>query len=245
MRAAVLISAGLHRVSGRPAPVGVEMQAVRLALGLGAEAAGLHAGPEWPALRDGLGHGLSRMLHLRQEAGDDPLPALVTALLGVPPDIVLCGRRGQGGTDSGMLPYGLAAALGWPLLPDVVGLRRVAAGVEAEQAGLRGARRRTVARLPCVVTVHPAAPPARPFAHVLARGPVEVRRMPPGVPGEAFEERPRRARPRLLVAADAAAKGGRVLAALPPEEAAAEILAHLRRIGVLAPSRREAIAESG
>ncbi|EHP71446.1 putative electron transfer flavoprotein, beta subunit, partial [Methylorubrum extorquens DSM 13060] len=48
MRIVVLLSAGLHPVSGAPVLPRVEAQAIRMAAGLGAgsETFGLHAGPD-------------------------------------------------------------------------------------------------------------------------------------------------------------------------------------------------------
>ena len=73
-------------------------------------------------------------------------------------------------------------------------------------------------------------------------------------PVPAFEERPYRRRPKLVKGApsggsaadrlraatgEAASGGGRLLVRPEPDAAAREILAHLRRIGVLAPPARE------
>ncbi|GLK70514.1 electron transfer flavoprotein subunit beta [Ancylobacter dichloromethanicus] len=252
MRIAVLLSAGRHPVSGRPAPVPVELQALGLALGLSDEVTGLHAGPDIGPLRDALGHGLPRLIHLASEAEDDPVPGLAAALASGGFDLVLAGRAGQGGEDSGLLPYALARALGLPIVADAVALAPGAAPgtLIVEQALARGARRRLVIRLPAVVTVHPAAPAPAPFAFAAARrGIVDVQAGPsaaePARP--ASEERPYRPRPKLIARAGAGASaaerlkaatesasgGGRLLVAPSPEEAAGEILQHLRALGLL------------
>lgn len=253
MRAVVLLSAGLHPVSGRPAPVPVEAQAVRLALGLGADVSGLHAGPEEAPVRDHLGHGLHEIALVPLSMDGDPLPVLVEVLRASSPALVLAGRRGSGGTDSGLLPYRLAHALSWPIVADAAALGRDGDGLAVEQALPRGARRCVRLGLPCVVTVHPAAPQPLPFAFAAARRgrviPLPAlalpRRAPEDVP-EDVEERPYRRRPRLLGAApggsaadrlraatETASGSGHVLVNPPPEVAAAEILAFLRRVGVL------------
>ena len=250
MKAVVLLSAGLHPVSGQPAPVPVEAQAVRLALALGAEVTGLHAGAEEVAIRDHLGRGLKEIALLPLSAGGDPLPVLAEALHAAAPDLVLAGRRGSGGTDSGLLPYRLARALSWPVVADAAALGRDDDILAVEQALPRGTRRRVRVRLPCVVTVHPAAPPPLPFAFAAARRGRVTRHPGLATPRslvEDLEERPYRRRPRLLGAApggsaadrlraatEAASGGGQLLVNPPPEIAAAEILAFLRRVGVLA-----------
>lgn len=256
MKIALLLSAGRHKVSGRPAPVPVELQALRLAVELagssGGTVTGLHAGPDIGPLTDALGHGLGRLVHLRGAEADDPLPALAAALGEGGYDLILAGRTGQGGEDSGLLPYTLARALGRPLLADAAAL---APGAEpgtlgVEQALARGARRRLLVRLPALVTVHPAAPPPLPFAFAaLRRGRVETRDALPATPApRTIEERPYRPRPKLIAkaaagasaqerlkaATEAASGGGKLLVDPSPEEAAREILAHLRALGLVA-----------
>jgi electron transfer flavoprotein beta subunit len=234
MKIVVLLSAGRHPLSARPAPVPVEMQAIRLAAELGPPPAGLHVGDDVSAVADALGHGLGRLVIL--QAGDpaegDPLPALRDHLVAMPPDLILAGRRGRGGTDSGLLPYRLAQALGWPIIADVVSLEPAQSAIQAGQALPRGARRRLLVPLPCVATIHPAAPPARPFRHAGLRGEV-VRHasppLPPGPPlspGPAGDLRPYRARPQMIERSET---GGRALQGLSAEQAARDILAELRR----------------
>lgn len=255
MKIAVLLSAGLHPVSGRPCPVPVELQAVRLAVDLatdlGSEITGLHAGPDATILRDALGHGLPRLDHIALPEGDDPAVSLTAQLRKLGPALILAGRVAQGGEDTGTLPYALAHALGLPIVADAV---RLELGPEAgtltvEQALPKGARRRVVVRLPAVVTVHPAAPAPLPFAFGVARrGVIETA---PGLtapqPESSVEQRPYRKRPKLIAtsaagasaadrlkaATETASTGGKLLVHPAPEEAAREILAHLRSIGVL------------
>lgn len=251
MRIAVLLSAGRHNVSGRPAPVPVELQAIRLAVDLGGELEGLHAGPDAAPLRDALGHGLTRLTRFHLGEDDDPTPSLRAALEAGGFDLVLAGRCGQGGEDSGLLPYALARALGLPILADAAALAHgpQPGTLSVEQALPRGARRRLVLRLPAFVTVHPAAPAPLPFAFAaMRRGIVDEK---PGVAApraaEAVDERGYRPRPKLIArsaagasaadrlkaATEAASGGGRLLVDPAPDDAAREILVHLREIGVL------------
>ncbi|WP_029353268.1 electron transfer flavoprotein subunit beta [Bosea sp. 117] len=251
MKVVVLVSAGRHPVTGRASPVPVELQAIRLARLLGAAPSGLHAGPKAEAVRDTLGHGLAGLAHLAIPDGDDPLPSLVGALTEMQPDLILAGRVGCGGEDSGQLPYLVADALGLPILSDAALLApgEAADTLVVDQALPKGVRRRVTLRLPAILTVHPAAPTPLPFAFAQARsGRVDTR---PGIaaprPATDAEQRPYRPRPKLIAkaaagasaadrlkaATETAAAGGRLLVDPPPDEAAREIIAHLREIGVL------------
>lgn len=264
LQACVLLSAGRHPVSGRPAPVRAEAQATALALAIGAHVRGLHAGGDGTAVADHLGHGLEAIEIAAGPTETDPLPALAAALSRVPADLVLMGRRGVGGDDSGLLPYWLAAALGLPIVADAVAIAREPGRPDVlvvDQALPRGARRRVRVMLPAIVTVHPAAPPPRPFAFAAVRRgrlvPLAVEVATAAISPAAFpvgaalslEERPWRRRPRLIAGAstagtaaerlkaatEVAGGGGRLLVDPDPAEAAREILAFLRGIGVVAP----------
>ena len=242
--ATVLLSAGRHPVSFRPAAVPVETQAVRLARDLGATVTGLHAGTEDAGLREHLGMGLDTIGLLPLSEDGDPLPALAAHLRATAPALILAGQRGQGSTDGGLLPYLLAETLGLPIVADAAALRLVAPGLLlVTQALPRGARREVRVALPAVVTVHPAAPAPLSFAYARARRggfvprPVGDVALASAVADDAVEERPYRRRPRLLEAGTSTSEAtGRVLIDPTPDEAAREILAHLRRIGVLRPT---------
>lgn len=255
MRIAVLLSAGRHPVSGAPVLPRMEAQAIRLAAGLG-EAVGLHAGPDADAVREALGLGLARIEHIAASEGADPVPTLAARLAAMAPDLVLAGRRSQGGAETGIVPYALAEALDLLLIPDVVA---AAMGAEAgtlrlDQSLGRGALRRVIVRGPVLATVHPDAPAPLAYAYGRARR-GRVDRLGPAAsgvetPGFAVEERPYRRRPKLVKGAptggsaaerlkaatgeSGSAAKGRLLVDPDPEEAAREILAHLRGIGVLA-----------
>ncbi|MFD2236930.1 electron transfer flavoprotein subunit beta [Aureimonas populi] len=234
MRIAILLSASRHPVSGRPVLAATEARAIGLALRLGGEVAGFHAGPGSEAARLALGHGLPRLVHLRLGGQEDPLPALHEALAAFSPRLILCGRRAEGGDETGLLPYRLAARLGAPILADAVEI--AGNGGHVVQALARGGRRRLP--LPAgavVITVHPAAPPAGSFAFALQRrGAVETREAAGPVMATDIEERTMRRRGKLMAAPGAApGKSGERLVDPEAEEAARAILAHLERIGVL------------
>ncbi|MBB2963441.1 electron transfer flavoprotein subunit beta [Methylobacterium sp. R2-1] len=259
MKIAVLLSAGLHPVSGAPVLPRVEAQAIRMAAGLGAssEIFGLHAGPDAAAIAEALGQGLDRIEHIAVAAGDDPVPALAARLAELAPALILAGRRSQGGDESGLVPYALARALSLPLVSDVVAAAREAEGaLRLDQSLGRGALRRVLVRGPVVVTCHPDAPAPLAYAYGRARrGRVETLAVAPAAvpaPAIAMEERPYRRRPKIVKGAPAggsaaerlkaatgesgSASSGRLLIQPDPEDAAREILAYLRQIGVLAPA---------
>jgi electron transfer flavoprotein beta subunit len=248
MNIIVLLSAGLHPVSGRPCPVPVELQAIGLAKGVPqASVIGLHAGSATRAVLDCFGHGVGEIDILEHEAGD-PAAALAAAISQAAPDLVLAGHRGRGGEDSGLLPYRLAALLGWPICADAIALAQDAAGLAVTQALPRGARRRVVLAPPSIVTVHPAAPASCAFAFAAARRGIMRRKAAPGVAAPARatrSEHPYRQRPRLvrgaifggtaedrLKAATEIAGGGQVIRNPTPEVAAAAIRDVLRGLGL-------------
>lgn len=237
MRVVVLLSAGRHPVSLLPAPVMVELQAIGLALSLTRDGVGLHAGPETALLRDHAGYGLATIHRLDGEPDPERLAPILRAL---EPAIVLAGRRGVGGTDSGMLPYQLAHALGWPIAADVVDIEREEGGYAVSQFRPHGARRLSHRSGPLLASVHPAAP--KPPAFVFARSrtalvnPVAA----PDIdgladrPGGTAETRPYKPRPRVI-APGTVPVSRTLLQNVEPEVAAAAILDHLQRLGLLAP----------
>lgn len=256
MRAAVLLSLGRHPETGRPRPSPLDARALQLALWLGAKIEGLHAGGSPDVVRDFCGHGLDVLKLLEIPAGCDPVPALIEALRATRPALVLAGRRGEGGDDTGLVPYAIAQSLGYALVSDAVA---VATPMDApdrlvvDQALPRGERRRVTVRLPAVVTVHGDAPPPRPFAFAaMRRGRIErVLTEPVPLPAATQVEKPYRARPKLMAnapaggsaldrlkaATETAQGGGRLLVDPDPDDAAREILTFLRGLGLL--ERRE------
>jgi electron transfer flavoprotein beta subunit len=242
MKALVLLSMGRHPVSGKRGPTRAEMQAARIAAGLDAQAGGLHAGPTVEPLREALGRGLTHLAHLRLDADADAVPALVAALPDLAPDVVFAGARGEGGEDSGLAPYAVAHALGWPLVADAVAVEETEGGLRVTQALPQGARRHVLVRPPVLVVVSSRALAPLPFAHGRARagriaeidaGPSSLRSPAEG------ETRPYRQRPKAMSANAAPESKGRVLVDPDPHEAAREILAFLRQIGVFnSPGRR-------
>ncbi len=244
MKAIVLLSAGIHPRSGAPMPVAAELQAIALARRLGYEVSGLHAGPASGAVADCLGHGLEHITWLNIDAADDPLAAISAELALRKPDLVLAGRRGQGGADTGMLPYRIARAGNMPIAADAVAITPQEDGFAVLQALPRGARRLLSLSSPAVITVHESAPPAMPFVY-RARLTGRVSEKPglkAPVPTIMFEERPYRRRPKLIGHAGGSAEerlraateqksaGGKIMINPAPAEAAAAILDYLARV---------------
>jgi electron transfer flavoprotein beta subunit len=259
MKTVILLRGGCHPASLAPRPAPLEVQAIGLARGLGATLIGLAAVPR--EARDQLalygGHGLGRLVHLPLPAGADPLPALAAWLAAEKPDLILAGRRSEVGRGRGLLPYRLAAALGLPLAADVIAAR-LAEAPNALALTLyrpRGARLALTARLPLVLTLHPAAPVGPAFAHGRMRHlRIEEHAVSPGVEEKASSSlipppprRPYRPRPRLLPtpqAGDAAARRAaltglgqktRRIEAVSPEEAADRLLEALAALGLAPP----------
>jgi electron transfer flavoprotein beta subunit len=242
MKALVLVSDGRHPVSGKPCLPRTEAQAARLAASVARETAALHAGPSSEMGREGLGRGLSHFHHVALAPKADPLPALVSAIRGFAPDFVLAGPRAQGGEDTGLLPYAIAHALAWPIVANAIALEEAGPDLmRIVQALPKGARRFVVVRLPALVTVHPGAPAPLPFVHGKARAGTVV-----SLHAEAqavatrseLETRPYRMRPKVMARAPTSAREetkGRVLIHPEPREAAREIIAFLRGVGVLGP----------
>lgn len=247
MKIIVLLSAGRHPASGRPRPVPVELQAIGLARTLPRfERLGLHAGNHDPAVLDALGHGLDVVTILSMAPDHDPLPALVAEIRAQMPDLVIAGRRGMGDSDSGLLPYRIAQACAMPIVADAISLAAEVGRIEIIQALPRGARRRVIAPIPAVVTVHEAAPAPPPFIHrARLAGEIVERRAPAGATAFQIstEIRPYRARPKLI--GDGASTGsaeerlraatettggvGRLMVGPTPEEAAAAIIDYVAR----------------
>lgn len=232
MNIVVLLSAGRHPQSDAARPVPVELQGVAIALAIpGATITGLHAGTPNAAVADALGHGLGSIIILRIDPESDPLPALAAELATLSPDLVLAGRRGSGGTDSGLLPYRLAHQQAWPIVPDAVAISRNGENLAVIQALPRGARRRVVLPLPAVVTISDASLPARPFIQRARRSGITIEK--PGVTGPGFQsliiEHPYRPRPRLIGPA-ATPAGGQLMIGPDPEVAARAIGGYLARL---------------
>jgi len=171
----VLVSTGMHSLTGRPCRASLDAQAIELALQqVGALIEVVNAGnagdSEQSALRDYLGMGIGQVTVLKQPEFSDPVSALAQYVNEAEPDLVLCGEQAEWGEASGLLPYLLADQLGWAIVPHIAGLVGVADGhIELLQALPRGQRRKLLVKQPVVVTINGAAPQARQSAFLKAR----------------------------------------------------------------------------
>lgn len=249
-----LVSRGRHPTSGRPRRPPLDAQAVELGLGLvGPRLRLLHAGDHSASmLREFLGMGVPelRVLELPPEA--DIVPALVHYLGAERADILLTGQHGEGGEDSGTVPYLLGQALGMTVVANVVEISPDGNKSRVLQALPFGRRRALDVRMPFVAMVDTTAPAARQSAYGPAnRGRIikldGIVRRDERDPGE---QRPARPRPKRLTAAPSGSSaqrleavtgvhraGGVVLTGLPPREAALTIYEFLQQHGVVKPGR--------
>ncbi|WP_419813681.1 electron transfer flavoprotein subunit beta [Bacterioplanoides sp.] len=167
-----LVSVGQHPSSGRARRADQDSKALELALTLAdrcqsASLNVLHAGHVSDAqhqavLREYIGMGVPSLSVLQQPSGADVVPAISARLRGLQADVVLTGSRAESGEGSGMMPYLIAQALGWPILPAAVDITALADGeFEVLQALPRGQRRLLKVRAPFVASVDVAATPAR------------------------------------------------------------------------------------
>ncbi|MFT9015445.1 MAG: hypothetical protein ABF990_06870 [Acetobacter sp.] len=248
MTVAVALSAGVDPVSGRAAPVPSELHAIGLARQTGQSVIGVHvtlrAGADTAILRDYAAYGLDRIVVLD---GAD-VSGTLSVWLRAQPDIamLLTGHKASGGQDSGLVPFLVARRLGWAMVSDVAQV--VGAGTENGtldilQARPRGVRRPVSLPMPCVLAASARTGPVPDAIYARARAAEIVREQvasnPAQEPETAGEERPWRARPKLLsgqsgsAAGGAAAGGaGKVLVAPPAAEAAREIVEYLRSVGL-------------
>lgn len=165
-----LVSVGRHPQSGRARRADQDGRAVELGLKLVAKALSVvHVGdPDDPVLRQYAGMGLPSMTILKQDKSTDAVPVLSQFLQQEKVDIVLTGVRAESGESSGMVPYLLAHALGWPVVARVADIVSVKDGEAQVLLALpRGQRRAVSVKLPFIASVDHAAETARQSAFAL------------------------------------------------------------------------------
>ncbi|MGZ2746744.1 electron transfer flavoprotein subunit beta/FixA family protein [Burkholderia stagnalis] len=246
-RIAVLVSVGRHPVSGVPRYSRNDAAALEIGRELAerhhAQLDVIHAGdPLTPALAEYLALGAREVEVLTCRDGDDAAQALAARVEGY--DLVLTGTRAEGAYDTGMLPYRVAAALGYPLVGSAVDVTIDAGRAAVRQFLPKGLRRRVDAALPAVVAVHPLANAQPRYAYArLKAGTVRPVRVPPGQYAEAgawtvgaIERKPvklaaaekRSGHARMLSATTTESRGGNVVNEGSSVEKAQVILAYLR-----------------
>ncbi|MDB5850118.1 MAG: electron transfer flavoprotein beta subunit [Rhodoferax sp.] len=161
----VLVAANAHAVSGRPARSRADATAAALALGLNASARLLSAGAmPGSVARDYLALGAKRIDILECGIDADLAATLLPALRDVP--WVLTGTRTEAEQATGLLPHRLAAALGRPLVTDVLAVQPDGDAWIVTQALPKGARRRLRVSPPAVLAISAASPQT--LRHALA-----------------------------------------------------------------------------
>lgn len=153
----VLVAPRSHPTSQRLTRCQADATAATLALGLKLPVRLLCAGNMPDAVaRDYLALGVP-MVEVLQCAPDAPLvETLLPALRDVA--LVLTGTRSDADQGSGVLPYALAAALGRPVVTDVLHVEADGTGWIITQALPKGARRRLKVQAPAVLAISAAAP---------------------------------------------------------------------------------------
>lgn len=237
----VLVAPRTHPVSGRPIRSRADATAVALALSLPGQPRLLCAGamPDTVA-RDYLALGATRLDVLTASANSDLVATLLPALKDT--RWVITGTRGEAEMGSGVLPYALGAALGRPVIADVLAVEPEGAAWVVTQALPKGARRRLRVSGPAVLAVSAAAPFALRHSLADAQAGVVTRTAVPGltVP-DAAQRAPRNKRRKLLEAVtrqsgharmlgaiESPSTGGAVLQNGTPQSKAQAVLDYLR-----------------
>jgi electron transfer flavoprotein beta subunit len=222
-RIAVLVSVGRHPVSGVARYSRNDAAALEMGRLLSSQHAArldvLHAGdPTNPALEEYLALGAERVEVLDCADDSDAVAALAVRLRDY--ELVLTGTCAEGAFDSGMLPYRLADALGFPLLGAAVEATINEGRVTVRQFLPKGVRRRVDAALPAVVAVHPLASVTPRYAYARQRaGSIETSRVSPPISAEAAAWRiwPAQRKPVRLVAQEKRSGHARMLSATTTE----------------------------
>ncbi|WP_179402285.1 electron transfer flavoprotein subunit beta/FixA family protein [Burkholderia guangdongensis] len=222
-RIAVLVSVGRHPVSGVPRYSRNDAAALELARGLAeqhhAKLDVIHAGaPGDQALTEYLALGAREVEVLACRDGEDAAAMLAARVEGY--DLVLTGTRAEGAFDTGMLPYRVAAALGYPLVGSAVDVTAAGGRVAVRQFLPKGVRRRVDASLPAVVAVHPLANAQPQYAYARQRaGTIRPVLVPHAIDrdADAWTVGPIERKPVKLVAAEKRSGHARMLSAVTTE----------------------------
>ncbi|KVH41531.1 drug:proton antiporter [Burkholderia diffusa] len=246
-RIAVLVSVGRHPVSGTARYSRNDAAALEVGRQLAerhrAQLDVLHAGdPANEALAEYLALGARQVEVLACHDGDDAAHALAARVEGY--DLVLTGTRAEGAYDTGMLPYRVAATLGYPLVGSAVDVTVDGGRAAVRQFLPKGLRRRVDAALPAVVAVHPLANVAPRYAYARLRaGTIRPALTSTGADADAsawkvgpIERKPvklvaaekRSGHARMLSATTTESRGGNVVNEGSSVEKAQVILAYLR-----------------
>ena len=229
----VLISAGIHPVSGRARMAPGDARALEMALRLVPRPIALHVGDASNiSLRDYLGMGLDT-IEVLSTCTDraDIVPTLRERLAELKPDLVMTGMAADAGEASGMVPYLLAHSLGIRHVSSIASIDAIEAGEAiVVQAYRGGTRRRLAVPLPAVISASELAPPPR--ARAFARSKRGTLQVSAGISvkdheAAAWMRAPARLRPKKIAAGQATGYSA-PLVGLTPDEAAHRIIDFLR-----------------
>ncbi|KAB2675787.1 hypothetical protein [Brucella tritici] len=238
MEIAVLLSTGMHPVSGKPRMAPEDARAAEMALRLGLTYSAIHAGDiSNVALRDYLGLGVDKIEVLGPlQSHDDIVPPLVQRLSELAPDIVLTGSRTEKGEASGMVPYQIAQQLKMKHIAGVCSIEALEGDEIIVVQGYKGVPRRKLAvKTPVLLSVSELAPLPRMRAFARARVgkleqiPVEAKRDDESAQ---WTRSPARRRPKKITPGQSRG-GSEALVGLTPKEAAMQIASFLKEIGVI------------
>jgi electron transfer flavoprotein beta subunit len=233
----VLLSAGRHPVSGRARRASIDASALELALQLSPQCRGLHVGrPDDPALLAYLGMGLSEITVVPVAPGADFAPPILAAVQDWKPDLILTGTAAETGQSSGMLPYALAKALGWPIVSSIASAQPEFAGLRISRLLSPNQRRELSVRFPLIATVGPAGPVPRMSAFAQTRkGVITVRAddAPVDEVAATWSPVPARFRPKRMRGGPVVIQTRSALQGLSPDEAARKIKEFLSGIGMV------------
>jgi electron transfer flavoprotein beta subunit len=240
----VLVAARTHAVSARPTRSRADATAAALALGLAGHTVRLlTAGPLPDAVaRDYLALGAPKLEILESGNDADIFATLLPSLRNVP--WILSGTRPESEQGTGVLPFALAAALGRPVVTDVLAVQPDGDTWIVTQALPKGARRRLRVSPPAVLAVSAAAPVtlrhslADAMAGQIVRTPVQSAAPKAAPVGQRLPRSKRRklleavivqsGHARMLGAIESPSTGGTVLQTGNPHTKAQAVLDYLR-----------------
>ncbi|MCR6503012.1 hypothetical protein MUO32_28715 [Shinella sp. CPCC 101442] len=237
----VLLSVGMHPVSGRTRMAPGDARALEMALRLSPHPIALHVGDASnTGLRDYLGMGLDaiEVLGIWTDGGDI-VPTLCERLAELKPDLVLSGMAADAGEASGMVPYLLAHGLGFRHVSSIASIEVIEPNEAIVIQAYRGAtRRRLAVQLPAVISASELAPAPR--ARAFARSRRGTLQVTAGIVAKDHEastwaRAPARRRPKKISAGQTASDSA-LLVGLTPDEAAHRILDFLRDKNIIQES---------
>ncbi len=155
MASVVLLSSGRHPESGRPRTSPHELAAAALALAFDADCIGLHAGRSCSSdFEEVKALGLRQLVLVDTAPDVDIVAPLLRQVHRLKGAYVFSGSRAETGESSGLVPYVLAAGLGYGVVSDVIGVASDPQGTLCERKTSRGLEQVVLCPPGAVFTVH-------------------------------------------------------------------------------------------